>query len=64
MAKKTLSPEVAVKYELVGFDPGVRTDARFGRLDFTTMSISDADLLFSNGYKHLKLKVIDKPKGK
>ena len=64
MAKKTLSPVVSAKYKLVGIDPGVRNDAKFGRLDFTSMDIATADLLFANKYKHLELREQPKPKEK
>lgn len=64
MAKNKLSPEIADKYTLVGVDPGKRMYAGLGTLDFTTMSLSDADALYRSGFIPLKLKEAPKEKSK
>lgn len=66
MAKNKLSPELADKYTLVGVDPGKRMYAGFGILDFTSMGLDHADVLYRAGFKYLKLKELkqEKLKGK
>lgn len=55
MAKK-LSIPVAEKYELIGIKPGKIVHHVFGTLDFTSMDLQEADLLFKSGCELLKLK--------
>lgn len=55
MSKK-LSKAVAEKYDLVDLEAGSVFHAKFGRLDFTTMDVATADLLYKEKLPYLKLK--------
>jgi hypothetical protein len=51
-----LSKAVAEKYDLVDMEPGSIFHAKYGRLDFTTMDLATADLLYKEKLPYLKLK--------
>jgi hypothetical protein len=58
MSQRTLLPEVAEKYVLVGIRPGKYNFNGFGEIDLRTISVQKADQLFKDGFSHLKLKEI------
>lgn len=64
MAKKRLSTEVAEKYILERIPAEKRTFDKIGVIDFTTLTLKEADRLYAAGFKYLKLKPMPKPKSK
>ena len=53
---KTLHPEVAAKYALIGIRPGKYNFKGFGEIDLSTLSVAKADNLVSRGFPHFKLR--------
>lgn len=56
MAGKQLPKDVAAKYTLGRLAPGRYDVAGYGIIDFTTISLADADRLYKAGFSPLKLK--------
>jgi hypothetical protein len=53
MKKKTLSPEVAEKFNLVGVAPGTHDFNGYGRFDLCSMTLSEAEALIEKGFTWL-----------
>lgn len=53
---RTMKPEVAAKYALIGIRPGKYNFKNFGEIDLGNISLPKADDLFKRGFPHLKLR--------
>lgn len=53
---RTMKPEVAAKYALIGIRPGKYNFKNFGEIDLGVVSLAKADELYKKGFPHLKLR--------
>jgi hypothetical protein len=61
---KTLSANVAAKYDLLNIAPGAYAIPGFGIVDLTAISLDKADKLVARGFPYLVLKTPAKAPGK
>jgi hypothetical protein len=53
--------EILEKYTIVGNTTGQHSVGEFGTIDFDTLTLAEADLLFKGGCEVFKLKTEPKP---